>query len=142
MSLFSINLQKYQKQSGRLFIVLFVLSSLFPIFASIINKDGRIFKFAGYFDVLIAVLCFLLYVKITLAKEQYDAIPVITKARKLTEYAASLPLILILLYFFNIEVNWTILLIGLGWRFWLLILIIPHLVAIFYKSPASSSYTN
>jgi hypothetical protein len=34
----------------------------------------------------------------------------------------------------QVEINWQILLIGLGWRYWLLTMTIPYLVEAFSKA--------
>ena len=115
-----------------LFIVLFSVSMLFPVVASVVNKSGAILAI-GYFDVAIAFLCFLVFFLLVLNGRRDD--PHITyKARLITEYIVTVPLILIALYFIGIEVNWEILLIGLGWRFWLLIMAVPYLVAPLHKT--------
>jgi hypothetical protein len=108
------------------FIILFTISTLFPIIASIINKEGAVMN-AGYYDVGIALLCFVIFVLLAMRIKQTNA-NIATRSQKIIQYIATAPLILICLYFIKVDINWQILLIGLGWRFWLLVMAVPYLV--------------
>jgi hypothetical protein len=108
------------------FIILFTISTIFPIIASVINKDGVAMN-AGYYDVGIALICFVIYASLVIRIKQPGA-AVVVRSQKIIQYIAIAPLILICLYFIRVDISWQILLIGLGWRFWLLVMAVPYLV--------------
>jgi len=115
-----------QKKLSYAFIILFTISTFFPIVASVVNRKG-ISIFAGISDVGIALGCFVLYALLTVKIKKVDGAE--GKSRKIMQYAAASPLILICIFFIGVDIRWDILLLGLGWRFWLLIMAIPLLVA-------------
>ncbi len=135
MNKFVAKLKKIHRLSGILFILFFSVSLLFPIFASMINKNGVVLTI-GFLDVAIAFLCVIFFFLLVLNGRQSDP-HIIDKTRRITEYVVTVPLILIVMYFIGVKVNWEILLIGLGWRFWLLILALPYLVSALDKKNRS-----
>ncbi|WP_128547807.1 hypothetical protein [Larkinella soli] len=117
-----------------LFIILMLISCLFPIVGSIVNQAGKVMPTAGIVDVSLALAFLLLFIALKrhppadqLGQSSLD------KARKVSEYLSALPLMLIGLYLLNLTINWNILLIGLGWRFWLAIQALPYLICAFEK---------
>ncbi len=126
-------LKAHNKQLGVLFIVLFSISLLFPIVAAVFNTRNEVSLTAGILDVAIAFFCFLLYVLLTAVNGKPTEPVILMKIQKLTEYLVAAPLVLISLFFLSIQVNWVVLLIGLGWRWWLLIMALPYLVSLFHK---------
>jgi len=82
---------------------------------------------AGYYDVGIALICFIIYVLLA-ARIKQTAAAVANRSQRIIQYIAIAPLILICFYFIKVDINWQILLIGLGWRFWLLVMTVPYLV--------------
>ena len=130
----SLKLKKQNKTLGIIFIISFFISTLFPIVAGVsnINENAKI-GYLGYLDVAIAFFCFLFFVLLSMINyKQKDAITT-SKAQKITEYISAIPLILICLYLMGVKLNWDIFLIGIGWRFWLLIIALPYLVSAFTK---------
>jgi hypothetical protein len=122
-----------QRRLALLFCLSFAVSALFPIVASITNRSGKVLLRVGSVDVGIAFLTFLLFVALTtVAKKPADVVS-LSRAQRINEYLVSLPLLLIALYFLGVDVNWEILLIGIGWRLWLLAMAIPYVVAALNK---------
>ena len=127
-------LKEHKRKLSILFIVLFTISLLFPVIASITNKKGEILPVVGFFDVTIAVCCFGLFITLTQVVEKSNNVLIGKKIQKINEYLSSLPLLLIVLFLMQFEINWPILLLGLGWRYWLLTMTIPYLVEAFSKA--------
>ena len=96
------------------------------------NENAKI-GYLGYLDVAIAFFCFLIFVLLSIINRKQKDIITTSKAQKITEYVSTIPLILISLYLIGVKLNWDILLIGIGWRFWLLIIALPYLVSAFTK---------
>jgi hypothetical protein len=90
----------------------------------------------GYVDVAIALFCFITFLLLSLVTGQQKEPALRLKAQKITEYIIALPLLLIALYLAGIKINWDILLIGIGWRLWLLITALPSLLAALNKDTA------
>ena len=114
---------------GIAFIFLFTVSLLFPVIASVANKSGKVLKIPGIFDVAIALTCFIVFMVLYIKHAKHIDGEVIARTKKNIEYIAITPLILIALYLIRVNLRWEILLIGLGWRSWLLIMATPYLVA-------------
>jgi hypothetical protein len=121
--------ERKNRRLGIAFIFLFAVSVLFPIIASVMNKSDHVLKIPGFFDVAIAISCFMLFAALYMINAKQIDDKIITRTKKIVEYIATIPLILIVLYFSGVKINWEILLIGLGWRFWLLIMAIPYIIA-------------
>jgi len=126
-------IQRKNKRTGIAFIFLFTLSTLFPIVASVMNRNNEILKVAGFFDVLLAILCFILFAALYIIHAKRIDDTIISRTKKIVEYIATVPLLLIVLYLWGLTINWVVLLIGLGWRFWLLIMALPYVIATFQK---------
>ena len=109
------------------FLVLFFVSVMFPIVASITNLKGEV-KTEGYFDVAVAIICFILFISLTMKVGKVKEDAVLAKAQKIFGYLAGIPLALIAIFFLGVTLNWMILLIGLGWRFWLIVSALPYLI--------------
>ena len=131
---FLFKLKKQNKIIGIIFIISFFISTLFPIVAGVsnMNENAKI-GYLGYLDVAIAFFCFLIFVLLSIINRKQKDIITTSKAQKITEYVSTIPLILISLYLIGVKLNWDILLIGIGWRFWLLIIALPYLVSAFTK---------
>jgi hypothetical protein len=55
------------------------------------------------------------------------------KLHKALQFSSSVPLLLLVLFFTGIKLNWEILLVGLAWRYWLFLSALPFLVKAFQK---------
>ena len=89
---------------------------------------------AGSFDVEIALGCFILFFIRRMINSKNIDEKIITRTKRIVEYIAAIPVILVVLYFAGITINWTVLLIGLAWRFWLLVMALPYIIAAFRQS--------
>jgi hypothetical protein len=89
---------------------------------------------AGSFDVEIALGCFILFFILRMINSKNIDEKIITRTKRIVEYIAAIPVILVVLYFAGITINWTVLLIGLAWRFWLLVMALPYIIAAFRQS--------
>lgn len=117
-----------RKNLKHLFVTLFSVSLLFPVVASVQNTHNETHSAAGIIDVSIAASLLVIYAIFRQSHTEEFSIKDLKVAYDLTSKLAAIPLLLILLYFLKAPVNWEILLIGIGWRFWLLIACIPYLV--------------
>lgn len=104
-----------------LFWPLFFVSLLFPILAGfrIIGAENRL---AGYLDVFIA---FLLFACLVVIQASFPGM----KKNAVQQYktASGVILLAVAVYFlFPERFLWDVLLIGLGWRLWLLFQVLPH----------------
>jgi len=128
------NAQRKNRRSGIAFICLFIISTLFPIVASVMNRSNDLLEIAGFFDVAIALPCFILFAALYIFNAKRVDEKVISRTKKIIEYICVIPLILIALYLSGITINWAVLLIGLGWRFWLLIMAVPYIITAFRRT--------
>lgn len=105
------------------------VSTAFPIIASLLPPDA-VPAFIGLVDVAVAGVLVLLAFWL-----EARARPHVTLEHRADAYRlirlASVSLIVLLVVFFltPASVNWTVLLVGLGWRAWLAIWVLPSLVA-------------
>jgi hypothetical protein len=114
---------------GRVCATLFVLSSAFPVTAAVLNAPQPP-RWLGVADVVVAALLF--GVAATLSVR---ARPAVTDYHRLAAFQAGqavaglIPLLLAVYFLVGQRVNWTVLVIGLGWRAWLLLYTLPALAA-------------
>jgi hypothetical protein len=124
---------KEHKRTAAAFLVLFALSLCFPLIGAVVNNEGKQLPIAGSFDVLIATACFLLFIRLSwLGKHQQEVLST-GKLHKALQFSSSVPLLLLVLFFTGIKLNWEILLVGLAWRYWLFLSALPFLVKAFQK---------
>lgn len=128
------------KKISLLQIILFVCSTCICVLASLSKQVEKI-PFIGIVDVGIGVFIFAIYAyfyykipKITIQAIAYQ------KSYSLLCLLLSLNLLLILLYFININFQWYILLIGLGWRLFLLSQTLPYYFHIYLSYKGDKSY--
>ena len=108
---------------------LFLVSSAFPVAASILPVD-RHPRWLGVADVAIAAA--LVVLGLMLVAKQPGPFPagVIASSFRAYRALATAFLILLTLFFvFGDAIRWSILLPGLGWRGWLLVLALPSWLA-------------
>ena len=132
-------LQRKVKPVALTFIVLVTISLFFPIYGFIVNKQGKVLPFAGSLDVITAIMSFIAFALLSLAVEHQQNPAAHIKTAKLIQYLSSVPLLLLVLFFIGVRVKWDILLIGLAWRYWLLITALPFIIAALYKGSNASS---
>ena len=105
---------------------LFVVSSLFPIVAACLPPDPP--RWLGVADVTVAAL--LAAAALTLAGRTGHATSdadLATGFRLVRFVAYGIPCLLVLFFLAGSRVNWQVLVIGLGWRAFLLVMVAPSL---------------
>jgi len=132
-----IDQSRKAKQRAVIFLATFGVSLLFPILGSVLNRQGEVLPVAGSLDVLVAFAAFAAFVFLSAAGKHQGREGLGEPLLRLLPYISSVPLLLIGLYFLGVRLNWEILLIGLGWRYWLLLSALPYLLAAFRKETAT-----
>ena len=116
---------------------LFVLSTLFPIVAGFWNV-AQPPRWLGVADVVVAAL--LLFSAFTLVNRAKSAVTDSHRvaALHISQMALTvIPLLLVLFFLLGDRIAWTVLVIGLAWRAWLLLFVLPFLVAAWRDEPVS-----
>jgi len=115
----------YRSRPLTVTITLLVLSTLIPIWAAV--APGEPATAAGIIDVTLAALLFL---QLALLYRNRHAVTDGVRARsyEICRWAAVLPLTLLPVYLTGVHLKWDVLLIGLGWRSWYLVTVLPYLV--------------
>ena len=104
---------------------LFAVSSVFPVAASVLQVD-RPPTWVGVLDVATAIALVALGMVIVSRKASQFAAPVIASAFRAYRGLANALLILLAVFFIAGEaIRWSILLPGLAWRGWLLVMVLP-----------------
>ena len=104
---------------------LFILSSLFPIAASLL-RERRVPRWLGVADVGVAAILIVLALAIVARKPNRFAESVVAAGFRAYRGLANVLLVLLVLFFLvGDRVDWNILLPGLAWRAWLLVLALP-----------------
>ncbi len=114
--------------AGKAFILLFVISTAFPILAALQETPAP--GVLGLVDVAVAALMALLGFTI-------DALsrPAVTDANRATAWwvlrgVAGTLLLLVIIFFARPGLfRWEVLLVGLAWRAWLLVWVLPAVIA-------------
>jgi hypothetical protein len=109
-------------------VVCLFLSTLVPIWASL--TPGEPHPAAAVIDgvlvvLLVGLLC-VLYVRNRTAVTRDDR----ANSFDICRWIASVPLLLFVIYALGVKLKWDVLLIGLGWRTWYLVTVLPFLVTI------------
>ena len=114
---------------GRICIGLFVLSTAFPVVAGLMGQSDRP-RWLGITDVLVAAVTFASAALVAsraraIAEDRHRA-----HAFRFTQgILASIPILLAAFLVLHERVDWTVLVIGLAWRGWLIIYTLPFLLA-------------
>lgn len=111
-------------------VLLFSMSTAFPIVASVIDVTSQ--RVLGYLDVCIAVILVVLSIYLIM-KRKDKKIRLSNRLFNIYKAMASIPLVLMVIYFLDLGIKWDILLIGLAWRFWLISFILSDLMILFKK---------
>ena len=114
---------------GRAYVVLFIVSTAFPVAASLMPEDA-VSHVMGVLDVTVAFV--LVATGITIVSRTPPATPE-TDRRAVGWYkhAGTVPIALLITFFLaGSHVRWDILLIGLAWRAWLLLYTLPAALAL------------
>jgi len=115
---------------GRTCVALFALSSAFPIAAALLG-DSRRPPLLGTADFCVAMI--LLVSAVAVAAR---ARTLVTDKHRIAAFHtsqvvfAAVPLLLAVFFVVGGRVDWTVLVIGLAWRGWLLLYTLPFLIAL------------
>lgn len=125
-------------RAGWAFVVLFVVSTAFPVVASLLPSGG-ISTTLGALDVLVAAVVAVLGFAIESAARDRVGDDDRRIAWQVVRALATVPLLLLVVFFVRADiVRWDVLLVGLAWRTWLLLTVLPSVVAIL-RAPRLSS---
>lgn len=122
--------------ASQIFTCLLSISFLFPIIGCVPELSGNFPPIMGVIDVSIAFLCFSFYLYLYKTHSNKSRDFPARKMVNLMSEIMNIPLLLLLMYFLGAKLEWEVLLIGLGWRFWLLLQCLAYLV----NSPLSTEY--
>ncbi len=121
------------KSSGKTiaiyYIILFIISTLFPILASV-SYIKSIQTLMGIMDVTIASLCFIGYYVLTLISNKEHGIEFYQKLIRSYKILYTFPLFILLLFLIGVHIKWDVLIIGLTWRMFLITMVLPDLLAL------------
>jgi hypothetical protein len=111
--------------------VVFIVSSAFPVAAGLTQDTSTMVPIWGVLDVAIAfVLVMMAFTLTALARGR------VTKEVEGAAYRAyrvlihAIFLLIVIFFLFGGRINWTTALIGVGWRFWLLLYILPSWISL------------
>ena len=107
-------------------ITLLVLSTCFPIWAAVTPGDPP--TSAGILDGLLAALLFALLLLLHLRGSQPDLVAR-AKSYDACQYVAAVPLLLLVPFLMGYSIEWDVLLPGLAWRGWYLVMALPLIAA-------------
>lgn len=114
---------------GRACVLLFALSTAFPIVAGVLNMPSPP-RWLGVVDVAVAALLVGFCWVLSSRTQRYVTDRHRLAAQRLSQpVAAVVPLLLAAYFLVGPRVNWTVLVIGLAWRGWLLLHTLPALAA-------------
>lgn len=114
---------------ARAYVVLFVVSTAFPVAASLMPDDA-ISRGMGILDVTIAFLLLVAGITIVSTKPPASA-DAERRAVRWYRHSGTVPIALLVIFFIaGSYVRWDILLIGLAWRAWLLMYTLPATLAL------------
>lgn len=114
---------------ARICVALFAISSAFPVTAAVLNRD-RPPLWLGIADLAIAAILFCAAAALaTRARSAVTDRHRLDSLRAAQWVIAVIPVLLVAFFAFGSRVNWTVLLIGIGWRSWLLLYTLPFLAA-------------
>lgn len=116
--------------------VLFVLSTAFPIAASLLPEDGTP-RWLGLADVAVAFGLMAAGLAVVARQPGPFNAAVLSGSLRILRLAASVFLVLLIVFFVTPDaVRWHVLLPGLAWRAWLFVLVLPSWLALAEAGPA------
>lgn len=120
-------------------IALFILSTAFPVAAGILNV-ARPPRWLGAADVAVAVILFLTVATLTVrAQALVEDRHRLAALRATQSVIALIPLLLGMYFMAGTRVNWTVIVIGLAWRGWLLLFSLPYIAAGLMSEPSTEA---
>ena len=113
---------------------LFTVSCLFPVGASVLQPD-QLPRWVGIADVIVAAAVISLGLFVVSRKSAEFAFAVVATAFRSYRGLSNIFLALLVLFFLAGEhVRWNILLPGLAWRAWLLVLVLPSWLSLWHMN--------
>ena len=119
-------------RTSNLAVWLLTLSTLIPIGAAATPGDPPFI--AGVIDVALAVLLFVLLMLLYKRRHTVSR-DARAKSYEICQWLAALPLLLLPIYLSGAHLKWDVLLIGLAWRSWYFVTILPYLVIASARRP-------
>ncbi len=117
-------------RAGWAFLVLFAVSTAFPVVASLLPPPGTSLAL-GALDVLVAAVIVGLGFAIENAARNRVPGDESRVAWQVVRILATVPLLLLVVFFVRSDIlRWDVLLVGLAWRTWLILWVLPSVVAI------------
>jgi hypothetical protein len=114
---------------GRLCAMLFVASTIFPLAASVLAVQP-VPRWLGVADVAVAALLVVAAAGITtMTKARVSDADRVSAFRASQILSSVIPALLAIFFVVGDRVSWDVLVIGLGWRGWLLMYTLPGLIA-------------
>ena len=114
---------------GRFCVALFALSTVFPLAAGVLNLS-RASRWMGIADVLVAALLFCSTAAVWMRGRSAVADRHRLVAFRTTQSViAVIPALLAAYFLVGPHIDWSVLVIGLAWRAWLLLYTLPFLAA-------------
>jgi hypothetical protein len=118
---------------------LFIVSSSFPVAASVLRLDPAP-RWLGVADVVVAFALVVVGMVIVSKKPtNFDAHAVEIAFRAYRILANALLFLFALFLVIGDSIDWNILLPGLAWRAWLLVLVLPSWIALWPTGPGASA---
>jgi hypothetical protein len=117
-------------QAAQAFVVLFLLSTAFPVAAGLLPLSA-VSNALGVLDVVVAGVVLVLGFAIESAAREQVTDDDRRLAWRVVRVLANVPLLLLIVFFVRSDiVRWDVLLVGLAWRTWLLLWVLPSIVAL------------
>lgn len=117
-------------RAAQAFAVLFVVSTAFPIVAALIPPSTTP-SALGLLDVAVAAIVVMLGFTIESVARDRVSDGDRTVAWRVVRIVATVPLLLLIVFFMRADiVRWDVLLVGLAWRTWLLVWVLPAVASL------------
>ena len=117
-------------RAAQAFVALFGVSTAFPVVAALLPSSATP-GLLGALDVIVAAAVIVTGFVIESAARDHVTDDDRRIAWRVVRVLANLPLLLLILFFVRADiVRWDVLLVGLAWRSWLLLWVLPSVVAV------------
>lgn len=111
------------------------LSVMFPLVAGW-TKTGDLPAWVGVLDVVVAFVWIVVMMAIEVLAQGRIEVEIKTLSYRIYRWLAHLLLVLLVMFFLmGDQINWGVLLPGLGWRLWLLVYTLPAALAVWRADP-------
>lgn len=128
---------KQARTLGRVWVGLFAISTVFPVIAGGIPSVQQ-YRWLGVADGVIALMLVVTAMAVAsrtrLVVSDRDRLAALEVTRAVVTV---IPILLVVFFLAGTRIDWTVLIIGLAWRGWLLIYTLPFLTAALSEQAAS-----